>query len=175
MSLRDRPSGIPTTPHIPVQRSASRVFAPAARHVSFGWLTKPGGAAAYGLAVLRLATGVAFGWAGFQAATAFAEDARLVSIGWGLVAAVAVGTAVTLGIAVALGVGLRMSAAAGTLLVLAFSSYAWATGWDSPFGGFPFLYPLVLVVLASTKAGEIWGAGRLWATQPFVRGRHWLI
>lgn len=175
MSLRDRPAEMPTTPHIPAQRSATRVFVPASRRASIGWLTRPGGAAAHGLAGLRLATGAAFAWAGFQAANVFADDSRLVTVAWGLLAVVAVGLVVTLGIALALGIGLRISAAVGTLLVVTFTMYAWATGWDSPFGGFPFVYPLALVVLASTGAGEIWGVGRLWTAQPFVRGRRWLV
>jgi thiosulfate dehydrogenase (quinone) large subunit len=180
MSLRDRPAGLPTTPHIPAQRSAPPVFAPGWRRASFGWLTRPRDAAAHGLAILRLATGAAFAWAGIEAATAVAaatdsaSNGRLDSIVWGLVAAVVVGSAATLGIAVAVGVALRVSAAVGTLLVFALSAYAWTTGGDSPFGGFPLVYALVLVVLATTHAGEIWGAGRAWTALPFVRGRRWL-
>jgi thiosulfate dehydrogenase [quinone] large subunit len=137
-------------------------------------LSRPGGAAAYGLAGLRLATGGAFACAGVQAAHAFAADSRLGTPAWSPLAAVAVGLLVTLGMAVVLGIGLRISAAAGTSLVATFTMYAWATGWDSPFGGVALVYPLVLLVLATTHAGDIWGAGRAWAAQPFVRGRRWL-
>jgi len=90
-----------------------------------------------------------------------------------------------IGIAVTLGIGLRVSAAAGVLLML----FMWAAEWPlaqhtsegeltrstNPLIDYHIIYAIVLVVLAAVYAGHTWGLGRKWAQLPIVRRNQWLV
>ncbi|GAA4544898.1 hypothetical protein [Amycolatopsis samaneae] len=89
-----------------------------------------------------------------------------------------------IGVAVTLGIGLRISATAGTIMML----LMWAAEWPparTTAGGKPSLstnpvidyhlvYALVLIALALTLAGTTWGFGRRWAELSFVDRNRWL-
>jgi thiosulfate dehydrogenase [quinone] large subunit len=169
--------------------------------------------AARALAVLRVATGFVFLWAfldktfGFGYSTPAAKS-------WinggsptkGFLASVDVGPFQSayhaiagtwwanwlfmlgmLGVGVALiaGIGLRVSAAAGTVIMamMWFAEYPLArhtaTGAPSassnPLTDYHFIYAAVLIVLAVTYAGHVWGLGRRWARLPLVQRHRWLI
>jgi thiosulfate dehydrogenase [quinone] large subunit len=89
------------------------------------------------------------------------------------------------GVALIAGIGLRVSAAAGTLIMtmMWFAEYPLArhtaTGAPSastnPLTDYHFVYAAVLIVLAFTYAGHAWGLGRRWARLPFVQRHRWLI
>lgn len=164
------------------------------------------------LAVLRIATGLLFLWAfadktfGLGYATAsgnawvnggsptkgflsrvdvgpFAETLRSWGGTWwadwlfmaGLLA---------IGLAVTLGIGLRISAIAGTVMML----LMWAAEWPpdrttaagepsmstNPIIEYHIIYALVLIALAATSAGNSWGLGRQWAHLSFVDKNPWL-
>nr|WP_245901000.1 hypothetical protein [Prauserella shujinwangii] len=89
-----------------------------------------------------------------------------------------------IGVAVLLGVGLRISAFAGTAMML----LMWAAEWPpdrvteagepsmstNPLIEYHIVYALVLIVLAAVYAGNTWGLGRRWADLRLVRRHHWL-
>ncbi|GAA4523057.1 hypothetical protein [Amycolatopsis samaneae] len=89
-----------------------------------------------------------------------------------------------IGVAVTLGIGLRISAATGTVLLL----LMWVAEWPparttldgrpsmstNPVIDYHLVYALVLIALALTLAGNVWGLGRRWAEIPFVRRNPWL-
>jgi thiosulfate dehydrogenase [quinone] large subunit len=54
-----------------------------------------------------------------------------------------------------------------------------ATGAPSastnPLTDYHFIYAAVLIVLAVTYAGHVWGLGRRWARLPLVQRHRWLI
>ena len=89
-----------------------------------------------------------------------------------------------LGIALLFGVGLRITAVAGTVMML----LMWAAEWPldrftnageptmstNPIIDYHIIYALVLIVLAVLAAGSTWGFGRRWATLPYVRDHSWL-
>ncbi|KDN22047.1 DoxX family membrane protein [Amycolatopsis rifamycinica] len=87
-----------------------------------------------------------------------------------------------IGIAVTAGIGLRLSAAAGTLMMLLMWTAEWpfalststgeATHSTNPIIDYHLVYALVLIALAVTAAGNTWGLGRRWAT--LVGDRTWL-
>ncbi|MCE7004655.1 DoxX family membrane protein [Kibdelosporangium philippinense] len=90
-----------------------------------------------------------------------------------------------IGVAVTLGIGLRISAIAGTIMML----MMWVAEWPldrfneagqptmstNPIIDYHIIYAIALIVLAVTYAGNTWGFGRKWADLGFVRGNHWLI
>ncbi|MEU5264268.1 DoxX family membrane protein [Amycolatopsis sp. NPDC021455] len=87
-----------------------------------------------------------------------------------------------IGIAVIAGVGLRLSAAAGTLMMLMMWAAEWpfalststgeATHSTNPIIDYHIIYALVLIALAAAAAGNTWGLGRRWAA---ITGDHtWL-
>jgi thiosulfate dehydrogenase [quinone] large subunit len=90
-----------------------------------------------------------------------------------------------LGVAVLAGVGLRISAVAGTLMMLLMWAAEWPldqrtsagqpSGSTNPLIEYHIIYALVLIVLAATYAGNTWGLGRVWATLPIIRKNRWLI
>jgi thiosulfate dehydrogenase [quinone] large subunit len=92
-----------------------------------------------------------------------------------------------LGIGVALisGVALRIAAGTGALMMamMWFAEYPLArhtasgspTGSVNPLTDYHFIYGVVLIVLAVTYAGHVWGLGRWWAKLPFVQKHRWLI
>ncbi|GIH21117.1 DoxX family membrane protein [Rugosimonospora africana] len=89
------------------------------------------------------------------------------------------------GVALIVGVGLRAAATAGTLIMtmMWFGEFPLArhtaTGTPSastnPLTDYHFIYVAVLIVLAATYAGHVWGLGRQWARLRFVQRHRWLI
>lgn len=87
-----------------------------------------------------------------------------------------------IGLAVIAGIGLRLSAAAGTLMMLMMWAAEWpfalststgeATHSTNPLIDYHIIYALVLIALATAAAGNTWGLGRRWAT--LVGDRTWL-
>jgi len=89
-----------------------------------------------------------------------------------------------IGIALLFGVGLRITAIAGTVMML----LMWAAEWPldrfndageptmstNPIFDYHIIFALVLIVLAVVAAGNTWGFGRKWADLPVVRDNHWL-
>ncbi|SFE45337.1 thiosulfate dehydrogenase [quinone] large subunit [Actinacidiphila alni] len=185
---------------------------PATDHHDATTATTTAGAAAKSLAVLRIATGFIFLWAfldktfGWHYATASGK-------GWtdggsptkGFLSGVSAGPLQTffhdiagkgwtdwlfmlalLGIGVALmsGIALRLTAAAGTILM----AMMWAAEWppaqhlttgepsmsSNPFMDYHLLYALAMIAFALTAAGTTWGLGRLWNRIPLVAHNPWL-
>ena len=78
-----------------------------------------------------------------------------------------------IGVAVTVGVGLRLSAVAGTVMLLLMWAAEWpldrvteageATRSANPVIDYHLLYALVLIVLAAVYAGHTWGFGRRWS------------
>lgn len=170
------------------------------------------GAGATSLAVLRITTGLLFLWAfadkafGFGYATTannawinggsptkgflsrvdvgpFAETLRSwAGAGWAdwlfMLGLLGIGVAVTLGI------GLRISAVAGTVMMLLMWVAEWpldkttATGEPSlstnPVIEYHVIYAIVLIALAATAAGNHWGLGERWSRLSFVERNPWL-
>lgn len=83
-----------------------------------------------------------------------------------------------IGVAVVLGIGLRISAVAGTILMVAMYLAEWpfAAGGSStnPAVDYHIIYALALIVVAATAAGDTWGLGTWWKSLPFVRTQKWL-
>lgn len=89
------------------------------------------------------------------------------------------------GVAVLLGIGLRLSAFAGTVMMLLMWAAEWpldrvtASGEPSmstnPVVDYHIVYALVLIVLAAVYAGNTWGLGRRWAQLPLVEANRWLL
>ncbi|WP_206797562.1 DoxX family membrane protein [Amycolatopsis sp. MtRt-6] len=87
-----------------------------------------------------------------------------------------------IGIAVVAGIGLRLSAAAGALMMLMMWAAEWpfalststgeATRSTNPIVDYHIIYALVLIVLAAAAAGNTWGLGHRWAA--IVGDRKWL-
>ena len=173
----------------------------------------PGTAPAKALAVLRIATGLIFLWAfldklfGLGYATA-AERAWINggSPTKGFLSGVEVGPFDTafqsiagagwanwlfmlglagIGIAVTLGIGLRVSAVAGSVMMLLmwlaefpldrFTAAGEPSMSNNPIIDYHIIYAIALVVAALTYAGHTWGLGRWWASLPFVQRQPWMI
>ncbi|WP_214401599.1 DoxX family membrane protein [Pseudonocardia lacus] len=89
------------------------------------------------------------------------------------------------GIAVTLGIGLRISAIAGTTMMLLmwlaefpldrFTTAGEPTMSTNPIIDYHIIYALALITVALTYAGNTWGLGRKWADLPIVQRQHWLI
>ena len=83
-----------------------------------------------------------------------------------------------IGLAVMLGIGLRVSAVAGTvilvLMYLAEWPFAANTGSTNPLVDYHIIYALALIVIAATAAGDTWGFGAQWRALPVVRTQAWL-
>lgn len=87
-----------------------------------------------------------------------------------------------IGVAVITGIGLRLSAIAGTLMML----MMWAAEWPfalststgqpthstNPIIDYHIIYALALIALAAAAAGNTWGLGRRWAA--LTGDRTWL-
>ena len=84
-----------------------------------------------------------------------------------------------IGLAVMLGIGLRVSAVAGTILMVLMYLAEWPfaanAGSTNPLVDYHIIYALALIVVAATSAGDTWGFGRLWRTLPIVRSNSWLF
>ncbi|MGW5398149.1 hypothetical protein [Streptomyces sp. NPDC003952] len=90
-----------------------------------------------------------------------------------------------IGVALASGVALRVTAAAGTMMM----ALMWAAEWPpaqhlsdgslsmstNPLVDYHVLYAVVLVMLAAIGAGRTWGLGALWQSLPLVRRNRWLL
>jgi len=89
-----------------------------------------------------------------------------------------------IGIAMILGVGMRIAAVSGAVLMALMwlaefppaqhMSSGDPSGSNNPLVDYHFLYAAVLLVLAFTYAGDIWGFGRVWARLPLVQRFRWL-
>jgi thiosulfate dehydrogenase [quinone] large subunit len=83
-----------------------------------------------------------------------------------------------IGLAVMLGIGLRVSAVAGTvilvLMYLAEWPFAANAASTNPLVDYHIIYALALIVVAATAAGDTWGFGTQWRKLPFVRTQAWL-
>lgn len=160
----------------------------------------------YALAILRLATGFIFLWAFFDKTfgLGFATPAERAWINGGtpsqgflnsdavtgplkpFFASIASPASdvlfmlgmIGIGVAVMLGIGLRISAVAGTILMVAMYLAEWpfAAGGSStnPAVDYHIIYALALVVVAATAAGDTWGLATWWKSLPFVRTQKWL-
>jgi thiosulfate dehydrogenase [quinone] large subunit len=84
-----------------------------------------------------------------------------------------------IGVAVMLGIGLRVSAIAGSvimvLMYLAEWPFAANTGSTNPLVDYHIVYALALIAVAAAAAGDTWGIGKLWRSLPVVRTNAWLV
>jgi thiosulfate dehydrogenase [quinone] large subunit len=84
-----------------------------------------------------------------------------------------------IGAAVMLGIGLRISAIAGSLIMVLMYLAEWPfaanTGSTNPLVDYHIIYALALIAVAATGAGTTWGLGRLWHSLPVVRSNAWLV
>jgi thiosulfate dehydrogenase [quinone] large subunit len=90
-----------------------------------------------------------------------------------------------IGIAVVLGIGLRISAIAGSVMMLLmwlaefpldrFTTAGEPAGSTNPLIDYHIIYALVLIVAAIGYAGHTWGLGERWTNLTFVRNNHWTI
>ncbi|MEV6010785.1 hypothetical protein AB0M29_28695 [Streptomyces sp. NPDC051976] len=90
-----------------------------------------------------------------------------------------------IGLALVSGIALRITAAAGAVLM----AMMWAAEWplaqhlssgapsfsSNPLVDYHVLYAVVMILLAAVYAGNTWGLGRIWAQIPFVRRNRWLL
>jgi thiosulfate dehydrogenase [quinone] large subunit len=159
------------------------------------------------LAVLRLATGFIFLWAfldktfglGFSTLTksswinggapsqGFLKSPAVSGPLKGLFAAIASPTSdilfmlamLAVGIAVMAGIGLRVSAVAGTVVLLFMYLAEWPftanAASTNPLVDYHIIYALALIVIAFLSAGDTWGFGRSWKRLTLVKNNRWLI
>jgi len=84
-----------------------------------------------------------------------------------------------IGAAVMLGVGLRISAVAGSLIMVAMYLAEWpfaaGAGSTNPLVDYHIVYALALIAIAATSAGDTLGFGSLWKKIPFVSRHAWLV
>ena len=84
-----------------------------------------------------------------------------------------------IGLAVMLGIGLRISAVAGTVIMVLMYLAEWpftaGTASTNPAVDYHIIYALALIVVAATAAGDTWGFGAAWRRLPVVRTQHWLF
>ncbi|NLU75241.1 DoxX family membrane protein [Streptomyces sp. HNM0575] len=90
-----------------------------------------------------------------------------------------------IGTALVAGIALRLTAAAGTVMM----ALMWAAEWPpaqhlsdgspsmstNPVLDYHLVYAVVLIALAVASAGRAWGLGRTWERLPFVSRNRWLI
>lgn len=86
---------------------------------------------------------------------------------------------ITIGVAVILGIGLRVSAVAGTIILLFMYLAEWTFGANAgstnPVVDYHIIYALALIVVAVLSAGDAWGFGRSWKRLAVVQSHRWLI
>ena len=84
-----------------------------------------------------------------------------------------------IGVAVMLGIGLRVSAVAGSILMVLMYLAEWPfainAGSNNPLVEYHIIYALALIAVAATSAGNTWGFGRIWRSLPIVRSSSWLV
>jgi thiosulfate dehydrogenase [quinone] large subunit len=83
------------------------------------------------------------------------------------------------GVAVVLGVGLRISAVAGTIILIFMYLAEWTFGPNAastnPVVDYHIIFALSLIVVAVLSAGDAWGLGRSWKRLDIVQKHRWLI
>jgi thiosulfate dehydrogenase (quinone) large subunit len=83
------------------------------------------------------------------------------------------------GLAVVLGIGLRISAVAGTIILLFMYLAEWSFGAGAastnPVVDYHIIFALSLIVVAVLSAGDDWGLGRTWKRLAVVQNHRWLI
>jgi thiosulfate dehydrogenase [quinone] large subunit len=86
---------------------------------------------------------------------------------------------IAVGLAVMLGVGLRISAAAGSLIMIFMYLAEWpftaGAASTNPLVDYHIIYALALIVVAVFSAGDTWGFGQTWKALPIVRKYSWLV
>jgi thiosulfate dehydrogenase [quinone] large subunit len=84
-----------------------------------------------------------------------------------------------IGAAVMLGIGLRVSAVAGTAVLLLMYLAEWPASFNAgstnPIVNYHVIYALSLIVVAVLSAGDTWGAGKAWKKLGIVQKAPWLI
>lgn len=84
-----------------------------------------------------------------------------------------------IGLAVMLGIGLRVSAVAGSVILLFMYLAEWSFGPNAsstnPVVDYHVVYAFSLIVVAVLSAGDTWGFGRAWKRLPIVRNHAWLV
>ena len=90
-----------------------------------------------------------------------------------------------IGLAVTLGIGLRISAIAGSVMMLLmwlaefppdrFTTAGEPSMSTNPLIDYHVIYAIALIVVALTYAGNTWGLGKKWAALPIVQRQHWTI
>ncbi|MEV7680362.1 hypothetical protein AB0O64_17695 [Streptomyces sp. NPDC088341] len=90
-----------------------------------------------------------------------------------------------IGLALTSGIALRLTAAAGTVMM----ALMWAAEWppakslsdgapsmsSNPVVDYHLVYAVVMIALAVAAAGRTWGLGRVWQNLPVVRDHRWLV
>jgi thiosulfate dehydrogenase [quinone] large subunit len=83
------------------------------------------------------------------------------------------------GVAVVLGIGLRLSAVAGSLIMVLMYLAEWVftpnAASTNPLVDYHIVYALALIVVAALSAGDTWGLGSAWKRVPLVRRQPWLV
>jgi thiosulfate dehydrogenase [quinone] large subunit len=83
------------------------------------------------------------------------------------------------GVAVMLGIGVRISAVAGSLIMVFMYLAEWVftplTESTNPLVDYHIIYALALIVVAMFAGGDTWGFGRIWKSLPIVQKYRWLI
>ena len=86
---------------------------------------------------------------------------------------------IAVGLAVMLGIGLRISAVAGSLILLFMYLAEWPftanLASTNPLVDYHVIYALALVSIAVLSAGDTWGLGKAWKSLPFVQAHRWLV
>jgi len=84
-----------------------------------------------------------------------------------------------IGLAVILGIGLRLSAIAGTAIMVLMYLAEWPftanAASTNPLVDYHLIYALALIVIAASAAGDTWGFGTQWKKLPVVRTQSWLF
>lgn len=88
------------------------------------------------------------------------------------------------GVALILGIGLRISAVAGSLIMVLMYVAEWPlakltfdgqpTGSTNPLVDYHLIYALVAILAALFAAGNTWGLGRIWESTSLVKRLPWL-
>jgi thiosulfate dehydrogenase [quinone] large subunit len=84
-----------------------------------------------------------------------------------------------IGVAVLLGIGLRVSAVAGSVIMVFMYLAEWpftpGAASTNPLVDYHIIYALSLIVVAALAGGDTWGFGRTWKALPIVRKNRWLV
>jgi thiosulfate dehydrogenase [quinone] large subunit len=84
-----------------------------------------------------------------------------------------------IGVAVMLGIGLRISAVAGSIIMIFMYLAEWPFGANAestnPLVDYHIIYAFALIAVAALSAGDTWGLGRTWKSLPLVQRFRWLV